>query len=201
MGGILPIFIFIFKNDKIMLVIFMDMKEKKISGEVIYDGKILTLVKDKVICPNNEEAYREIVRHNGGAAILVVNEKNEVLLIRQFRYAYDEIIYEIPAGKLELNEDPYEAAKRELEEETGYKAEKLISLGVIYPTCGYSSEKIHLYLASGLSKGSLHLDDDEFIEPMFISLDKVKKMILNNEIKDAKTICAISNYLLMNDNK
>ena len=100
------------------------MKEKKISGEVIYDGKILTLVKDKVICPNNEEAYREIVRHNGGAAILVVNEKNEVLLIRQFRYAYDEIIYEIPAGKLELNEDPYEAAKRELEEETGYKAEK-----------------------------------------------------------------------------
>lgn len=200
MGRILPIFIFIFKNDKIVLVIFMDMKEKKINSEVIYDGKILTLVKDKVLCPNNEEAYREIVRHNGGAAILVVNDKNEVLLIKQFRYAYDEIIYEIPAGKLESNEDPYSAAMRELEEETGYKAKELISLGVIYPTCGYSSEKIHLYLAKGLSLGKVHLDDDEFIEPMFIPMDKVKKMIINNEIKDAKTICAISNYLLLNEN-
>ncbi len=175
----------------------MDMKEKKISGEILYKGKILTLERDKVLCPNNDEAYREIVRHNGGAAVLVVNDKNEILLIKQYRYAYDEVIYEIPAGKLELNEDPYYAAKRELEEETGYKANELISLGIIYPTCGYSSEKIHLYLAKGLSKGKMHLDDDEFIEPFFIDLNTVKKMILNNEIKDAKTICAISNYLLM----
>lgn len=195
MGRRLPIFILYDINDKINYG--DNMKEKKISGEILYKGKILTLEKDLVLCPNNEKAYREIVRHNGGAAVLVVNDNNEILLIKQFRYAYDEIIYEIPAGKLELNEDPYEAAKRELEEETGYKAKELISLGIIYPTCGYSSEKIHLYLAKGLSLGHVHLDDDEFIEPLFINIEDVKKMILNNEIKDAKTICAISNYLLM----
>ena len=172
------------------------MKEKKINGEILYDGKILKLERDLVLCPNNDKAYREIVRHNGGAAVLLINVKNEILLIKQFRYAYDEIIYEIPAGKLELNEDPYEAAKRELEEETGYKSDSLESLGIIYPTCGYSSEKIHLYLAKNVKKGIKHLDDDEFIETKFIPLEEVEKMIINNEIKDAKTICAISNYLL-----
>jgi len=174
----------------------MDMREKKIDGEIIYDGKVIKVIKDKVLCPNNKQAYREIIRHNGGAAILPITKDNKILLIRQFRYAYDEVIYEIPAGKLELNEDPYNAALRELEEETGFKVDKLESLGVIYPTCGYSSEKIYLYLAINMTEGVRHLDDDEFIEVLYVTLDEAKNMILENKIKDAKTIVAISNYLL-----
>ena len=174
----------------------MEMKEKKIDGEEIYNGKVITVIRDRVKCPNDNIAYREVVKHNGGSAILCITEDKNVLLIKQFRYVYDEIIYEIPAGKLEKGEDPYDAALRELEEETGYKATSLEPLGIIYPTCGYSNEKIHLYLAKDIKPGIKHLDDDEFVEPSYISLEEVKKMILSNEIKDAKTICAISNYLL-----
>jgi ADP-ribose pyrophosphatase len=174
----------------------MEMKEKKIDSNLIYDGKILKLVNDKVICPNGNEAYREIVKHNGGAAVLVVTEDKKILLIKQYRYAYDEIIYEIPAGKLEKNEDPYVAAKRELEEETGNVADTLEPLGIIYPTCGYSNEKIYLYLALNIKPGKMNLDEDEVIESVYLDLSEVKKLILKNEIKDAKTICAISNYLL-----
>ena len=174
----------------------MDMIEKKIDGETIYDGKVIKVIKDRVVCPNQNIAYREVVKHNGGSAILCITEDNKVLLIKQFRYVYNEIIYEIPAGKLEIGENPYDAALRELEEETGFKASSLEPLGIIYPTCGYSNEKINLYLAKDIKPGHKHLDDDEFIEPLYIPLEDVKKMILSNEIKDAKTICAISNYLL-----
>ena len=86
----------------------MDMKEKRISGETIFEGHVVKLIKDKVLCPNGMESYREIVKHNGGAAILCINKNEEVLLIRQFRYAYDEVMYEIPAGKLEKGENPYD---------------------------------------------------------------------------------------------
>lgn len=178
----------------------MDMKEKKISGEVIFEGKVVKLEKDKVICPNGNISYREVVRHPGGAAILGITKDNEVILERQFRYPYDEVIYEIPAGKLELNEDPYTAALREFEEETGNKAEKLESLGEIYPTCGYSSEIIYLYLAKDYVKTNTHFDDDEFIELEYIPLEKTKEMILNGKIKDAKTIASIMMYLLKYNN-
>lgn len=174
----------------------MDMREKKISGEVIFDGKVVKLEKDKVLCPNGNESYREVVRHPGGAAILCITKDNEVILERQFRYPYDEVIYEIPAGKLELNEDPYFAALREFEEETGNKANELESLGEIYPTCGYSSEIIYLYLAKDYIKTKTHFDDDEIIMLEYIPLEKAKEMILNGEIKDAKTIVAIMRYLL-----
>lgn len=174
----------------------MKMEEKKISGETIFEGHVVRLVKDKVLCPNGMESFREVVRHNGGAAILCINDKDEVLLVKQFRYAYNEIIYEIPAGKLEKNEDPYQAALREFEEETGNKTEKLDFLGAIYPTCGYSSEVIYLYQATNFNKTQTHFDEDEVIESYFIPLTKVLEMISNGEIKDAKTICAISYYLL-----
>ena len=174
----------------------MEMKEKKIDGTLIYDGKVIHVVKDKVLCPNGCESVREIVKHNGGAAVLCLNDKEEVLLIKQFRYAYDEVIYEIPAGKLELNENPYDAALRELEEKTGNKATKLKKLGEIYPTCGYSNEIIYIYLALNCKKTNTHFDDDEIIESKFIPLNEVKEMIKNGIIKDAKTICAINYYEL-----
>ena len=172
------------------------MKEKRLDSNLIYDGKIIKVEKDTVLCPNGKKASREVVRHNGGAGILCVTSDNKVLLERQFRYPYDEIIYEIPAGKLEKGEDPYQAALRELEEETGNKAEELIYLSDIYPTCGYSSEIIYLYLSKNYVKTKTNFDEDEIIESEFIPLDEVKEMIKNGIIKDAKTICALSLYLL-----
>lgn len=174
----------------------MEMEEKKIDGEILYEGKILRLERDKVLCPNGKEAYREVVRHNGGAAILCLTEQDEVLLIKQFRYPYKEILYEIPAGKLEQGENPYAAAIRELEEETGNRAAGLELLGKIYPTCGYSSEVIYLYLARNYVHTATSFDEDEVIEGSFVPLHKVKEMILSGQIKDAKTICAISYYLM-----
>ena len=179
-----------------MVMINMENKEKKLEGKIIYDGKVVKLSLDKVLVPNGKEAYREIVNHNGGAAILCLNNCNEVLLIKQFRYAYAETIYEIPAGKLEKGEDPLTAAYREFEEETGYQANRLDYLGVIYPTCGYSNEKIYLYLALDFKVSHPHFDEDEFIEAEFIDLNQVLDMIQDGTIKDAKTICAINYYLL-----
>ena len=175
----------------------MNNEEIKLSGEIIYDGRIIKIHKDIIKCPNGKEAVREIVHHNGGAGVLCLNEKNDVLLERQFRYAYGETLYEIPAGKLELNEDPYVAATRELEEETGNKAESLTPLGVIYPTCGYSDEKIYLYLARNTKITHTNFDDDEVISSEYYPLEKVMQMIKNGTIKDAKTICAINYYLML----
>lgn len=175
----------------------MDMREKKIKSEAIYEGKVVKLYRDDVICPNGKVAKREVVRHNGGSAILCINN-NKVLLIRQFRYAYDEVMYEIPAGKLELGEDPYSAALREFEEETGNKAEKLEYLGKIYPSCGYTDEIIYLYLAENYVETKTNFDEDEFIETVYLPIKEVKQMILDGIIKDSKTICAISYYLLKN---
>lgn len=174
----------------------MEMKEKKIDGEVLYAGRVVRLERDRVLCPNGRESVREVVRHNGGAAILCLNAQEEVLLIRQFRYPYNEILLEIPAGKLEKNEDPYTAAVRELEEETGNRAAELEYLGKIYPTCGYSSEIIYLYLAKDYVFTETSFDEDECIEACFVPQSRVKEMILSGEIKDAKTICALSYYLM-----
>ena len=172
----------------------MDKKEKTLSSTTIYKGKILSLRKDEVLCPNGNKSYREIVDHHGGAGILAFID-NKVILIKQYRYAYDEILYEIPAGKLEKDEDPLNAAQRELLEETGYYSSNIKHLGDIYPTCGYSNEIIHIYLAKDLKKQERHLDDDEFIDVYYFDIEEVKSLIKEGKIKDAKTICAIQYYL------
>lgn len=172
------------------------MREKKITSKLIFEGKVIKVTVDDVLCPNNLESKREVVHHNGGSAVLVVID-GKVLLIKQFRYAFDKVIYEIPAGKLELNEDPLIAAQRELEEETGFKANQIISIGEIYPSVGYCNEVIKLYLTTDITQGILKLDQDEFIDVEFIELSKVNEMISNNEIIDAKTICALYKYLLL----
>ncbi len=178
----------------------MNLEEKKISGEIIYNGKILTLIKDKVLCPNGNTSFREVVLHNGGAAILCITKDNLVYLVKQFRYPYNEVMYEIPAGKLELNENPYDAALREFEEETGNKAKRLIDLGCIYPSCGYTSEKIYLFLANDFTISKQNLDSDETLEVVLMPLDKVEEMVLNGEIKDSKAICALYRYNLLKKN-
>ena len=170
--------------------------EKFLNRNVIYEGKILRLELDQVECENGKLAYREIVRHNGGAAILCIRQDNKVLLIKQFRYAYNEVLYEIPAGKLEKEEEPLCAAQREFEEETGKLALDMSYLTTIYPTCGYTNEKIYLYLVTKYEPSKPHLDEDEFVEPIWIDLKEVFEMIQNGIIKDAKTICAIQAYLI-----
>ncbi len=172
--------------------------EKKINSKLIYEGRVVKLTVDDVLVNNEINSVREVVHHNGGAAILVVVD-NKILLVKQFRYAFNKMIYEIPAGKLEKNEDPLVSAKRELEEETGYIANNMISLGEIYPTVGFCNEVINLYLTTDIKKGSLNLDYDEFIEIEFVDINKVNEMIVNNVINDSKTICALYKYNLLKE--
>ena len=170
----------------------MNLKEIKTGGKTLYDGKILRLELDDVQLPDGSFSKREIVRHSGGAAVLLVAE-SKVLLVKQFRYAYGEEIYEIPAGKLNKGEDPKLAAARELEEETGYSAtlEKLLE---IYPTPGYTDEKIHIYLAKNPVFKGQKLDDGEFLSVEFVPLKEVLKMINSGGIKDSKTVAAVLKY-------
>ena len=172
----------------------MKKEEKTLKSNVVYDGKILRLNNDDIICPNGVKATREIVHHNGGVCILAFVD-DKVVMVRQFRYAYGEEMFELPAGKLEKGEDSYKAGLRELEEEVGLKAEKLISLGAMYPSCGYTNEIIYLYKAENVSRTPRHLDVDEDIDIYYFSLEEVIDMINKNEIKDAKTICLMFKYL------
>lgn len=178
----------------------MDIKEKKINSNCIFKGKILSLYVDEVRCPNDNISTREIIKHHGGVCVLAIDGES-VIFVKQYRYAYDETLYELPAGKLEENENPYEAACRELEEETGYKTTGLIDYGKMYPTCGYSNEIIYLYVAEKLIKTKQHLDEDEFLETYKIPLKQVVEMIEDGTIKDAKTICLISKYILKANKK
>ncbi|MBQ6731306.1 MAG: NUDIX hydrolase [Bacilli bacterium] len=171
----------------------MDKVEKKLSSKVVYDGKIFTVTKDDVLCQNGEKAIREIVHHRGGVGILFkVDDK--FIFEKQYRYALEEEIIEMPAGKLEEGEIPLEAAKRELLEETGYRPLEMIHLGDSYPTPGYSSEVIHLYYCPKAAKEVRHLDSDENIDLIYFTLEEIEKLIAENAIKDSKTVAAIYLY-------
>ena len=171
----------------------MNKEEKSLKSEMIYDGKVIKVSKDEVLCPNGNTSIREVVHHRGGVAILI-NVDDKFILEKQYRYALQEEIIEMPAGKLEEGEVPLEAANRECLEETGYKPLEMTFLGAMYPTGGYSSEVIHLYYCSKFIKAERHLDKDECIDLMYLSLDEVEKLIKDNVIKDAKTIVAFSLY-------
>lgn len=168
----------------------MEFTEKTINSQLIFDGRVVKLYKDKIELPTGQESYREVVKHSGGVVILAKKE-DKVLLVKQFRYPMKEVLYELPAGKLEIGEDPFEAAKRELEEETGYCANKWTDLGYVYTSPGYSDEKLYLYMAEDLEFTHCHPDEGEILQALEYSYDDVLKMIANGEINDAKTLCAI----------
>lgn len=170
--------------------------EKHISTETVFDGNLLKIAVDKVILPNGQAATRELVHHPGAVAILPVLENGSIVFVKQYRYPLDSVLYEIPAGKLEINEDPLECAARELSEETGYLASKMCKLSTIATTPGFTDEIIHLYLAEGLELREQHTDDDEFIEVTVIGEDDVREMLLDGKIFDAKTLCALYMYFL-----
>ena len=164
----------------------MEFTEKTIESELIFDGRVVKLYKDKIELPTGQESFREVVKHSGGVVILA-----KILLVKQFRYPMKEVLYELPAGKLEIGEDPFEAAKRELEEETGYCANKWTDLGFVYTSPGYSDEKLYLYEAEDLEFTHCHPDEGEIIQAFEYKYDDVLKMIDNGEINDAKTLCAL----------
>lgn len=157
----------------------------------IYNGNIITVHEDVVTLVDGTQARRELVDHPGGVAVVGLTDNNEILLVRQFRAPYKETIYEIPAGKLEKNEDVREAGIREFSEECGACAEVFESLGEIYPTPGYCGEIIRIFYAEGLTFGSQNLDDDEFLDVIKMPFDECMSRIMSGEIKDAKTIIGI----------
>lgn len=172
--------------------LYNKLAEKKISRKEIFDGVILHVVLDTVNLPNGAEATREWVVHNGAVCVVPLTENNEIIMERQFRYPFDEVIWEIPAGKIDKGEtDPEAAARRELMEETGYIAEKLKFIGTYYPSPAILGEKLYMYAAKGLKKGQQDLDEDEFLDVTAVPFDKVVDMILTNEIPDGKTQAAV----------
>ncbi|MGP0585727.1 NUDIX hydrolase [Paenibacillus timonensis] len=169
-------------NDKLV--------ETTVSTEPVFSGRVISLQIDTVKLPDGTTATREIVRHPGAVAVLAVHE-GRLLLVDQFRQAMGRCELEIPAGKLEKGEDPAEAAVRELQEETGYRCDKLTHLHSFYTSPGFADEIIHLYLAEQLSAGEMSLDEDEFIEVQEATLEEALDLIAEGRIADAKTILAV----------
>lgn len=173
----------------------MQLEERTVRKNYIYRGKIVNLRCDDAQLPDGRPCRREVVEHPGGAAVLCVRD-GKVALVKQFRYAYGEAIYEIPAGKLNEGEDPCLAAARELEEETGLIAQTLVLRFVLYPTPGYTNEKIYIYEALGVREGAQHLDEGEFLNVEYVPVKTVLSWIEKGELHDAKTIVALQQYAL-----
>ncbi len=173
-----------------------ELYEKIESTETVFDGKVFKAYKYDVSLPDGSMSKREVVRHNGGSAVIPVDENGIVYLVRQYRISTGETLLEIPAGKLEFGEDALECATRELKEETGLVAKKIEPLISFYPTPGYCSEKIHVFMATGLTVGDPCRDDKEFLHILKYPLNDLVKLVKNGEITDSKTVIAI----LMADN-
>lgn len=157
----------------------------------IHCGKVFRLVQEELTLPNGFRTSLELVRHPGAAAIVAIASSGNVLLLRQYRHAVGQFIWEIPAGTLTPGEEPLECAKRELIEETGYEALELKGLGEMVPVPGYSDERIHIFLATQLRSATQSLDRDEVIAVHSIPFSQTMDMIRNREIQDAKTIVGL----------
>ena len=169
----------------------MEYTEKRIDGEVKYKGVIVTVRLDHAELVNGKHVKREVVEHPGGVTILPVDENGMCTMVRQFRYPFGRMMLEAPAGKLEYGEDHRECAIRELSEETGLSAGKLVYLGPCCTSPGFSTEVLHIYLALDLQTGNSHPDEDEFLNVEKHSLAELSRMVMDGEIDDGKTIVAV----------
>lgn len=169
----------------------MNLKEKRLSGTLKFEGRIVKIVHDQIELPDGRTSTREVVQHPGGVCIACKDENGEFLLVEQYRYVFQSELLEFPAGKLEPGEDPLDAAQRELIEEVGYQALEIQPLGQLYPSVGYLSEIIHLYYVPKAKHIGQKLDDQEFLNVKRYSLSELSTLVLNNELKDAKTIALI----------
>jgi ADP-ribose pyrophosphatase len=171
--------------------------EKRVSGNTEFTGKVFSVRRDIVELHTGKRVEREVVEHSGGVVILPFTDSGKILMVRQYRYPLAKTMLELPAGKLEPGERPRAAAKRELAEETGCTARKLLYMGVIYPSPGFCDEVLHMYAAIGLKRGKSNPDEDEYLTMTSMSLDKVTGMIMSNAIKDAKTLVGITKFILL----
>lgn len=169
----------------------MNFEEKTLNSKVVYDGKVITVLKDDIVTSDGHKSFREVAVHNGGVVIVALKDDDKILLVKQYRYPLKSVNIELPAGKLEKDEDPNIAAPRELEEETGYRANSWQSLGYINTTPGICTEKLYLYFAKDLEFVGEHPDEGEVIKCFEYKISDVFNMIKNGEINDAKTICAL----------
>ena len=168
------------------------LRETLMTCETVYDGHIVHLQKWQAKLPNGKIADREIIRHIGAAAIAAVDEENRILLVRQYRAPLDALIWEVPAGKLDKKGEPtLDAARRELEEETGYVAEHWQLLSDVITTPGFCDEHIGLYLATGLTRTHTHPDEDEFLISAWCPLTEAMDAIRRGDIRDGKTVSCI----------
>lgn len=165
----------------------MNLEEKTVNKNYVYNGKIINVRRDDAERPDGKPCIREVVEHPGGVCVAALTDKDELIFVRQFRYPYMEVIPELPAGKLEKGEDPFESGKRELEEEAGCVADDYRDMGKFYPSPGYCGEIIHLYAAKNLHYTKQNLDEGEFLDVEKIPLEKAVDMVLDNEIRDGKT--------------
>ena len=180
---------------------FQNLTEMKLASERIFEGQVVHLYRDTVKLPDGSSSTRETIRHIGAVAVVPVTEDGKVIVERQFRYPLNRVITEIAAGKLDSKEeDPLEAAKRELEEETGIRAREWTPLGVYHPAAAYCGEKITMYLAKGLEQGQRKLDEDEFLNIRQIPLEELVQEIMEGKVTDGKTLAAVMKayYLLKN---
>ena len=173
-----------------------EFKEKQIDRKQIYNGRVIDVVCDGVQLQDGKLSKREVVLHPGGVVILAIDENDYIYMVKQFRYAISKEIFELPAGRLEKDENPLECAKRELEEECGLVAQNWQNLGFVYSSPGILSEKLYLYKASNLMHTKQHLDEGEFLSIYKFKLDSILNMIIEHKINDAKTICAFLYNLL-----
>lgn len=170
------------------------MKLKLLNRKIVHRGRVFNTIVDDVEYESGNRSVREVAEHPGGSVIFAVFPDKKVILIKQHRYPIDKFIYELPAGKLDLNEDPLDCAKRELEEETGYKANKWQKLTAIYTTPGFCSEQLHIYMAQELypAENGRNLEEGELTMTVeILPLQKIVEMIENQEIVDGKTICGL----------
>lgn len=168
--------------------------EAMLESKEIFNGRVIRVTLDKVQLEDGTTSTREVVHHHGGACVLPVDADGNVTMVRQFRYALGEELWELPAGKLEAGEDPFEAAKRELSEECGLTADTYTELGVVYPTVGYDSEKIYLWAAEGLHAVGQHLDAGEFLDVVKMPFAQALGLVMDGTIKDSKTQIALLKY-------
>lgn len=175
----------------------MDLTERTLESKLVYDGGLLKVYRDTVGLSNGKTAWREIIRHPGAVIIVPVDDEGRVHLVRQYRYPYAREVLEVPAGKLEYGEEPFSAAKRELDEEIGARADRWTPLGEMLPTPGYSDELQHVYLAQGLTFGKSHPDEDEFLEPVAMPLEQAAAMAVDGRLQDGKTVAVILKAWMM----
>ena len=165
----------------------MHLQEKKLTSDVRYEGPIFTITHDTAELENGKTAVRDVLHHHGGVCVIPITENNEIFLVKQFRYPFQTVTREVPAGKLEKGEDHAVCGRRELLEETGYTYSEYVYLGEMLPTPAYNSEVTHMYLAKGLTFSSQNLDPDEFLDVERIPLAEAVKQVMDGTIRDGKT--------------